>query len=586
MATTVHAPPSDLPSRAPIETLESLREHLQWAIELEHSTLPPYLCALYSLDPERNPEAVEVVASVFVEEMLHLTLTANLLNAVGGRPVLDAPHLLPGYPSHLPHGDRSFEVSLVPFGAEALELFLKIEQPSLLGAPAEGEGYETIGQFYEAIDRGIRTLCDRLGERSVFCGDPARQVTEGLPYRGGGTIVAVESLATALEALKEIVEQGEGTAHHDVWDGDHEMFHPERDEVAHFYRFQELKLGRRYQRGDTPDTGPTGDPVNVDWAGVHPMRRNPRTADHAGGSPIRVAQEEFNHAYCALLHLLELAFNGNPRMLAVATGAMYGLKAQAQALMQMPTADGLAAAGPTFEYVDPSERRWSTGDTRRVVVLPDGPYLVYGQVPLGRKVKVVAPENDDSLDWRKTEVIRTEETYALCRCGRSGSKPFCDGSHARVGFDGTETAKTGSYGSRMRRSEGTHISVRRVGSLCMHAAFCVGRAKQLDEWLPETGDTDTRAHVMWMIDRCPSGSYTYALESDDEAIEPDLPAAISVIEEEHGLASGLWITGGIPILRADGRPWEVRNRVMLCRCGQSGNKPLCDGTHREIDFRE
>ena len=212
--------------------------------------------------------------------------------------------------------------------------------------------------------------------------------------------------------------------------------------------------------------------------------------------------------------------------------------------------------------------------------------MVYGQVPLGRKVKVVAPENDDSLDWRKTEVSRTEETYALCRCGQSGSKPFCDGSQARLGFDGTETAKTGPYDSRMWRSEGDGISVRRVGSLCMHAAFCVGRTKQLDDWLPETGDTDARAHVMWMIDHCPSGSYTYAIAPDDDAIEPDLPEAISVIEEEHGLASGLWVTGGIPILRADGRPWEERNRVMLCRCGHSGNKPLCDGTHRTIDFRE
>jgi len=120
----------------------------------------------------------------------------------------------------------------------------------------------------------------------------------------------------------------------------------------------------------------------------------------------------------------------------------------------------------------------------------------------------------------------------------------------------------------------------------MHAAFCVGRTKQLDELVPETSDTDTRAHVMWMVDRCPSGSYTYAIEPDDEALEPDLPEAISVIEEEHGLASGLWVTGGIPILRADGQPWEERNRVMLCRCGQSGNKPLCDGNHREIDPRE
>jgi CDGSH-type Zn-finger protein len=316
------------------------------------------------------------------------------------------------------------------------------------------------------------------------------------------------------------------------------------------------------------------------------MRRNPRTADHAPGSAIRVAQEEFNHSYCAVLHLLEEAFNGSPRMLAVATGEMYGLRAQALALLQLPTEDGVTVAGPTFEYVEPAQRRWSVGDSRRVVVLPNGPYVVYGQVPLTRKVKLVAGENDDSLDWRRTETLETEETYALCRCGHSGSKPFCDGTHARVGFDGTETAKTGAYADRMWRQEGTGIEVRRVGSLCMHAAFCVGRTKQLDEWIPDTTDSDARAHVMWMVDRCPSGSYTYALGPDEDAVEPDLPIAVNVIEEEHGLASGLWVTGGVPVLRADGQPWEVRNRVMLCRCGESGHKPLCDGTHRTIDFRE
>src|SRR5207342_2923225 len=153
--------------------------------------------------------------------------------------------------------DRSFEVSLVPFGSEALELFLKIEQPSAPGAPAESDGYQTIGQFYEAIELGIRDLCARIGEPAVFSGDPARQVTNELAYRGAGDIVAVSDLSSALQALKEIVEQGEGAAHHDVWDGDHDMFHPDRDEVAHYYRFQELKLGRRYQRGDTPVSGPS-----------------------------------------------------------------------------------------------------------------------------------------------------------------------------------------------------------------------------------------------------------------------------------------------------------------------------------------
>jgi len=93
---------AEAPSFAGIGTLESLREHLQWAIELEHFTLPPYLCALYSLDAARNPDASEVVASVLVEEMLHMTLAANLLNAVGGRPRLDAPQMLPVYPRCLP----------------------------------------------------------------------------------------------------------------------------------------------------------------------------------------------------------------------------------------------------------------------------------------------------------------------------------------------------------------------------------------------------------------------------------------------------------------------------------------------------
>jgi hypothetical protein len=86
------------------------------------------------------------------------------------------------------------------------------------------------------------------------------------------------------------------------------------------------------------------------------MRSNPRTADHAPGSPIRTAQEEFNDSYCALLHQLEQAFGGNPEILATAIGAMYGLTAQARALMQMPTEDGLATAGPTFEYVSPDRR--------------------------------------------------------------------------------------------------------------------------------------------------------------------------------------------------------------------------------------
>ncbi len=370
---------------------------LQWAIELEHATLPPYLCALYSLDPERNPEAVHVVASVFAEEMLHLALAANLLNAVGGRPRLDVPEMLPPHPRPLPHGDRSLQLSLVPFGPEAIEAFLRIEKPAPPGAPPEDDAYETIGQFYDAVEEGLRGLCDRLGEDAVFSGDPARQVTSAHFRNSAGRLFAVTGLTSALAALEEIVEQGEGTARGEVWDGDRDVFHPERDEVAHYYRFQELKAGRRYRRGDTPESGPTGEPVAVDFGGVRPMRRNPRLADHPPGSEIRAAQEEFNRTYCGILHLLELAFDGSPGMLPVAVGTMYALKAQAEALMSMPD-EGGTTAGPTFEYVPKEARGWSKGEERRVVVLRDGPYIVYGGIPLRRKRKIVSSEGD-ALTW-------------------------------------------------------------------------------------------------------------------------------------------------------------------------------------------
>ncbi|MFB9207563.1 CDGSH iron-sulfur domain-containing protein, partial [Nonomuraea spiralis] len=468
--------------------------------------------------------------------------------------------MLPPHPRKLPHGD--LEVSLVPFGAEALEMFLRLERPAPPGAPPEDDDYETIGQFYAAIEQGLRHLCETLGEKEVFCGDPARQVS-GTHFRHtGGRLVAVTDLASALDALEEIVEQGEGTARGEVWDGD-------QDEVAHYYRFMELKLGRRYRRGDTPESGPTGERLSVDLTGVFPMTPGP--AD-------RAAQGEFNHTYCAILHLLELAFNGSPRMLAVATGEMYALKAQAQELMRR--------GGLTFEYVPPELRRWSAGDHQRIVVLRDGPYVVYGRVPLRRKRKIVSTEQRNALTWKTGEPLETEETYALCRCGRSGAKPFCDGTHAVIDFDGTEAAPMRPYQELQHVHDGVGISARRVGELCVHAAFCIGRTRPIAKMLDDTADSDVRSDVMGRIDHCPSGSYSYALERGGETIEADLPRAVSVLEEEDGLAGALWVTGGIPVTRSDGLPLETRNRMTLCRCGQSGNKPLCDGTHREIGFHE
>lgn len=346
---------ADHASASGIATLEDLRKHLQWAIEVEHSTLPPYLTALYSLDPERNAEAVQLIGGVFVEEMIHLALAANLLNAVGGQPLLDAPHLLPRHPRTMPHADPDIELALLPFGQEALGMFLRIEQPAHPGDRAEGDNYETIGQFYDAIEKGLRHLCAELGEDRVFTGDPARQVAGGPFAHTAGHLSPVTDLSSALAALEEIVEQGEGAARADVWDGDIDLFHPETKAVSHYYRFQELALGRRYQPGDTPESGPTGDAVTVDPAGIRPLRPNSRLEDHPEGSAIRIAQEAFNQTYCKMLQQLEQAFNGNPAMLGMSVGTMYAIKGQAQSLMALQDDDGLTA-GPTFDYVAPEDR--------------------------------------------------------------------------------------------------------------------------------------------------------------------------------------------------------------------------------------
>ncbi len=127
---------------------------------------------------------------------------------------------------------------LQKFSPAAIETFLKIERPSEHDALPEDDSYETIGQFYEAIEVALADLAQTLGERTLFCGDPARQVTDEFYYGGSGRIIAVHDRESALSALGEIVEQGEGLDHAAVWDGDRDMFHPEREEVAHYFRFQ------------------------------------------------------------------------------------------------------------------------------------------------------------------------------------------------------------------------------------------------------------------------------------------------------------------------------------------------------------
>jgi CDGSH-type Zn-finger protein len=226
---------------------------------------------------------------------------------------------------------------------------------------------------------------------------------------------------------------------------------------------------------------------------------------------------------------------------------------------------------------------------QKITIQENGPYLVQGNLPLVRKSQI-SSEHGEPMTWKKTSQEAAQEEYWLCRCGGSSNKPFCDGTHRKKSFDGTETADTNTFEERKVIHDGsTDIVIKRDYSICAESGFCGNRFANIKKLAEDTDESTVRAQVMAMIERCPSGSYSYALESGAEDIEADLPkqvAAATEMTSEGPIQGPLWVSGRIKIERTDGQPMEIRNRVTLCRCGQSKNKPLCDGTHRELGIKE
>jgi CDGSH-type Zn-finger protein len=250
---------------------------------------------------------------------------------------------------------------------------------------------------------------------------------------------------------------------------------------------------------------------------------------------------------------------------------------------------GTSLCRGAWRYCMATTNRVDSVHCRTIEVRKDGPYVVHGDVPLVCKEQIVS-EYGEPLTWRTGEAIETRESYTLCRCGQSSRKPFCDGTHASIDFDGTESADTGVTAERrVIYPGGTKIVVKRDYPLCMDSGFCSNRITDVQKMVPDTDDTQLRAQVMAMIERCPSGSFAYSIEEGEDDIEPDMPRQVAVTTEttsDGPIAGPLWVTGNIPVQRSDGQPFETRNRVTLCRCGLSKGKPLCDGTHRTMCVAE
>jgi len=230
-----------------------------------------------------------------------------------------------------------------------------------------------------------------------------------------------------------------------------------------------------------------------------------------------------------------------------------------------------------------------TQSSKKIVVTEDGPYFVLGNIPLVRKVQIVS-EYGEPLTWKKEDTLEASECHVLCRCGQSHAKPFCDGTHCKVDFDGTESADTRSTLERQIIYPGdAKLVVKYDDSLCMRAGFCGNREVKIQQLVLAAEDTSVCSQVIAMIECCPSGALTYSMDNGESEIEPDLPEQVAITTEvtsDGPISGSLWVTGKVSVERADGQPFETRNRVTLCCCGLSRSKPLCDGTHRPKGGKE
>ncbi|MHB8894281.1 MAG: CDGSH iron-sulfur domain-containing protein [Candidatus Geothermincolia bacterium] len=203
--------------------------------------------------------------------------------------------------------------------------------------------------------------------------------------------------------------------------------------------------------------------------------------------------------------------------------------------------------------------------------LPDGPFIY--ENPL-------SPDSGHILDSEGNEITPCEGV-ALCRCGGSSNKPFCDGTHVKIGFSGERLSDR--HNDRRRSYAGEKITIHDNRHICAHPHFCVnglpavfryGQKPWIDPGAAPPGE------IIEVVERCPSGALSYSVDGVEHR---DLDREPSITVSKDG---PYYLVGGIEVVGEEPRAEEVsREHCACCRCGHSSNKPFCDGTHRTIGFK-
>jgi hypothetical protein len=344
-------------------TPQDLYPSLQLAVQLELSTIPPYLTGVYTLKEAApdgiNADVAEIVKSVVDEEMLHMCIAANTLIALGGVPVMNTPSVVPTYPTSLvDHTDDGLIVHLLPISPDVvLNTYMRIEEPDTIIQPSgpnkiplppappppSGE-FQSIGDFYRAIIAKLGTFPD---------GSITNQTNQVVGVFNMGANqpklpTVITNIASAVAALELIVDQGEGSSV-----SPEEMDPLDSSETAaHFYRFAEIVMGKTIvPSGGSYDFSGTCVTFDATPAGVFNMFHDPTLAvmqTLLSPSDFTICQN-FSAGYTAVLDSLNVTFNGTPSNIGDALTKMFALPGLASAVLAIPAGNTGNTAGLCFE---------------------------------------------------------------------------------------------------------------------------------------------------------------------------------------------------------------------------------------------
>lgn len=221
----------------------------------------------------------------------------------------------------------------------------------------------------------------------------------------------------------------------------------------------------------------------------------------------------------------------------------------------------------------------------KITITENGPYIVHGNVPLTEDA-ICRSSDGSHLEYHKVREFDSQETYALCRCGHSKHLPFCDGTHAQIGFNGEEVADRRPYLKRADEYPGPVLDLL-DDNRCAFARLCHRNGNDVWTLTEEAETEEMERQAVGGSWNCPTGRLEHHNDATGEVYEQDLEPGITILEDiEEGVSAPLFVHGGIPLISADGSQYELRNRYALCRCGYSTNKPFCDAMHVNAGFND